>query len=93
MADLLTSRLVKLSLAAVVTPLKHAASEITVPILYVATRKDNAIPFPAQMAWANAAGARLVELDCGHSSFAMKERIPELVKLIGEMVEAKQPGT
>jgi pimeloyl-ACP methyl ester carboxylesterase len=87
LTNLLLPSLVKVSFAAKKTALKHAASEIVVPKLYIAATLDKAIPHAAQMAWAQASGARIVELECGHSPFAIREQIPVVTKLIGEIVQ------
>ncbi|KAK2606221.1 hypothetical protein QQS21_003392 [Conoideocrella luteorostrata] len=57
------------SLVSNISVCAHGTSEIVVPKTYVAARNDLVLPYEGQRAMAQAAGAKMVELECGHSPF------------------------
>jgi pimeloyl-ACP methyl ester carboxylesterase len=61
---------------------KHSAADIAVPKTYVATTQDLIVPYAGQLQLAQAAGAKVVELDCGHSPFLTAHGTAVLVEAI-----------
>jgi predicted alpha/beta hydrolase family esterase len=60
---------VKQSLGAFSTRGTHAAADLWAPATYIASKNDNAVPYEAQLAWAKACRANVMEIDAGHSPF------------------------
>ncbi|KAH6687039.1 Alpha/beta hydrolase fold-1 [Verticillium dahliae] len=58
------------------------ASDLEIPKIYVVCKNDNAVPFAFQQFMAQASGAEIVELDCGHSPFLREEERRQIVDLI-----------
>jgi len=66
------------------TPCAYSAPEIRAPKWYVACEADEAIPFKGQQAFAEAMGAKMTVLKCGHSPFLIPGEIDGLVSIVKE---------
>ncbi|KAI1847713.1 hypothetical protein JX266_006208 [Neoarthrinium moseri] len=64
---------------------QEAATEVKAPKIYVVCTNDKCIPALGQQAMANAMGARVIELTCGHSPFLKEAESKELVRLIMDL--------
>lgn len=73
------------SLISNISPCAHGTSEIVAPKIYLAAQNDLIVPYEGQKAMAHAAGAEIVELECGHSPF-MKERETSMILDVIEKV-------
>ncbi|KAM0273609.1 hypothetical protein ACHAQH_008203 [Verticillium albo-atrum] len=58
------------------------AADLKILKTYVVCKKDKAVPLELQQYMANASGAQIVELNCGHSPFLIDEERGEIVKLV-----------
>ncbi len=58
--------LVPQSLASLQAPCAHAATEIRAQKVYIATEKDLAAPYEAQIMGGNMLGAKVVPIGSGH---------------------------
>jgi hypothetical protein len=73
------------SQASLVTESHYAPCDLKIPKTYVVCSQDKCIPPPGQRLMAQAAGAKAIEFDCGHSPHAKDAESAELVKLIMDM--------
>ncbi|KJR86843.1 uncharacterized protein SPSK_02707 [Sporothrix schenckii 1099-18] len=81
-ADEALASTVKQSTASFKQKCSHAAGTIMAHKTYVACQQDAAVPYEGQVFMAEAAGANVVALDCGHSPFLKDEESAKLVAII-----------
>ncbi|KAI3325351.1 alpha/beta-hydrolase [Xylariaceae sp. AK1471] len=81
----IVASLLSQSQASLVTEAHYAPCDLKIPKTYVVCSQDKCIPPPSQLLMAQAAGAKVVEFDCGHSPHAKDAESAELVKLTVDM--------
>ena len=84
-ANMALATTVKQSIASFKQKCTHSAVEIKSFKTYIACKQDAAVPYEGQVLMAEAAGADVVALECGHSPFLKGEESAKLVAIIASI--------